>query len=163
MTLIKIMKISALLASVIKQEEGLSLTAYKDGAGFVTVGWGHLSRGMKEGDSISQADADKLFAEDVQECEDAVNLNVSVPLSQNQFDSLSDFCFNMGAEKFRNSGLLRELNAGHYGEVPKRLMLWSKIKQKDGSYKISKGLLHRRKREVNIWERGDYEDPRAKL
>lgn len=157
------MKITVLLASVIKQEEGFSLTAYADGAGRTTVGWGHLSDHMKVGDRITTQDAERLFAEDVKECEDAVNLNVSVPLNQNQFDALSDFCFNFGADKFRSSGLLRELNAGHYGEVPKRLMLWSKVKQKDGNLKVSKGLLHRRKREVNIWERGDYSDPRAQL
>jgi len=157
------MKITVLLASVIKQEEGFSLTAYADGAGRTTVGWGHLSDHLKVGDTITMQEAEEFFNEDVEECEAAVNNNVRVPLTQQQFDALGDFCFNFGEDKFNSSGLLRELNAGHYGEVPKRLMLWSKVKQKDGSLKVSKGLLHRRKREVNIWERADYSDQRAQL
>ncbi len=158
------MKASALIAQVIMAEEGLSLTPYKDSAGFMTIGYGHLlpmSGYVPE--KIEAHEATSWLTEDIQKAEDAVNRQVKVPLTQEQFDSLTSFTFNFGEEKLRNSGLLRELNAGHYGEVPKRLMLWSKVKQKDGSLKVSKGLLHRRKREVNIWERGDYSDPRAQL
>lgn len=154
------MKASALIAQVIMAEEGLSLTPYKDSAGFMTIGYGHLlpmSGYVPE--KIGLPEANVWLTEDIQKAEDAVNRQVKVPLTQEQFDSLTSFTFNFGEEKLRNSGLLRELNAGHYGEVPKRLMLWSKVKQKDGSLKVSKGLLHRRKREVNIWERGDYREP----
>lgn len=158
------MKASALLVQMIMQEEGLRLKPYKDGAGYMTVGYGHLLPiGEPVPEKITPLEATSLLIGDIYEAEEAVDRQVKVPLTQEQFDALVDFTFNFGEKKLSASGLLRELNAGHYGEVPKRLMLWSKIKQKDGSYKTSKGLLHRRKREVNIWERGDYSDPRAQL
>ena len=156
------MRASALLVQMIMQEEGLSLEAYKDGAGKMTIGYGHLLEGQPYPPVIiTPQKANVWLLEDIQKAEEAVDRQVKVPLTQEQFDALVDFTFNFGEDKLAKSGLLRELNAGHYGEVPKRLMLWSKIKQKDGSYKVSKGLLHRRKREVNIWERGDYADPRV--
>jgi lysozyme len=158
------MKATALIAQVIMAEEGLSLTPYRDGAGYMTIGYGHLLPiDCPVPEKIGLPEATSWLTEDIQEAEDAVNRQVKVPLTQEQFDSLVSFTFNFGEDKLKNSGLLRELNAGHYGEVPKRLMLWSKVKQKDGSLKVSNGLLNRRKREVNIWERGDYSDPRAQL
>jgi hypothetical protein len=43
------------------------------------------------------------------------------------------------------------------------LIQWNKIKLPNGTYETSKGLQHRRRRDVNIWERGDYADPRKNV
>jgi len=49
---------------------------------------------------------------------------VKVPLTQDQFDALVDFVFNLGAGRLATSTLLRDLTAGNYDAVPDQLELW---------------------------------------
>lgn len=91
--------------------ESCRLVAYQDSKGVWTIGWGH-TRGVQEGDTCTQAQADAWLLEDAQEAVDAVNRLVTVPLTQAQFDALVDFTFNAGQGNFASSTMLRLLNAG---------------------------------------------------
>jgi hypothetical protein len=71
---------------------------------------------------------------------------VKVPLTQNQFDALVSFVFNVGESAFKRSSVLRYLNHGDYQNASDRMLLFSKIKSGDG-YKVLPGLLKRRKSE----------------
>ena len=141
--------------------EGLRLKVYKDVAGFPTIGVGHLltkdelSSGkiliagepVKYGEGITEEEALALLGQDVQATEKAVGEAVSVPLTQNQFDVLVCFAYNIGPNAFRNSTLLKLLNQGQYAAVPTQLRRWIY-----SGGKKRKGLINRREKEVEMWE-----------
>lgn len=129
--------------------EGNKLRAYKDTGGVLTIGVGHTSDELLEvypGQIISYAKSMELLAYDVQEAEDAVNKLVKVALTQNQFDALVSFVFNIGAGAFADSTLLRKLNNGDYEGAAKQFPRWNK----DNGRTIS-GLTKRRLLEQSVF------------
>ncbi|MFK7888037.1 MAG: LysM peptidoglycan-binding domain-containing protein [Gammaproteobacteria bacterium] len=108
---------------LIKSFEGLRLNSYQDSGGVWTIGYGHTS-GVGPGQTITQAQADSFLRQDVQWAENAVRDNVDVPLTQNQFDALVSFTFNVGAGAFAGSTLLRNLNAGDYAGAQEQFGRW---------------------------------------
>ena len=104
----------------IKRHEGLRLTAYDDGAGNLTIGYGHkIVTDMAP--RITREQAEELFLADVATAEAAVNRSVRVPLTASQFDALVSLVFNWGGGNFSQSELLRRLNAGDYRGAQQRL------------------------------------------
>ena len=114
------MTTSELGKAEIKRHEGLRLTAYDDGAGNLTIGYGHLIRSDMP-NQISRDDAERLFLADLATAEAAVNRLVQVPLTSAQFDALVSLVFNWGAGNFAQSELLRRLNAYDYTGAQARL------------------------------------------
>ena len=129
--------------------EGFRSDLYNDPAGHCTIGYGHLVHlgncdGSEPADlrkGISRKRARELLRDDAASAEAAVNDAVKVPLSQEQFDALVSFVFNVGTGAFRRSTLLRLLNDGGYDDVPKQLDRWVKA-----GGKTLEGLVRRRKR-----------------
>ena len=104
----------------IKRHEGLRLTAYDDGAGNLTIGYGHkIVSDMPN--KITREQAEELFRSDLAIAEAAVNRSVRVPLTSAQFDALVSLVFNWGGGNFSQSELLRRLNAGDYRGAQQRL------------------------------------------
>jgi len=104
----------------IKCHEGLRLTAYDDGAGNLTIGYGHrVTSDMPT--RITREQAEEIFLSDIAIAETAVNRFVQVPLTSSQFDALVSLVFNWGAGNFSQSELLRRLNAGDYRGAQQRL------------------------------------------
>jgi len=97
-----------------KSFEGLRLTAYQDCGGVWTIGYGHTGPDVHAGLTITEADADAWLRTDVSEAVTCVNRAVNVPITQNQFDALVDFCFNCGRGSLLQSTLLRKLNIGDF-------------------------------------------------
>lgn len=104
------MKISVNGIYLIKEFEGLNLTAYQDSAGVWTIGYGHTGPDVKRGLKISEQDADALLRDDLHAAEQAVARHVKVHLNQNEFDALVSLVYNIGAAAFRKSTALRRLN-----------------------------------------------------
>lgn len=96
---------------LITEYEGLRLQAYKCPTDIWTIGYGHTA-GVSANDVITEEEALFFLRQDVAETEQAVNQYVHVPLTQNQFDALISFTFNVGVGNFRTSTLLKKLNAG---------------------------------------------------
>lgn len=142
----------------IAEREGEVLEGYYDSAGKLTVGVGHL---VKPGEPyryrvpITKAESRRLLAEDLAIAEDVVNNLVKVPLTQNQFDALVSFVFNIGERNFRRSSVLRALNSGDYEGAARYFMLFTKIRGKDGRLKVSHGLKIRRKMEMDLFNTPD--------
>lgn len=104
--------LSANGANLIKTYEAFRPTAYKPTPNDVwTIGWGH-TRGVKEGDTCTTAQAEVWFQQDTADAQREVNQHVTAPLSQNEFDSLVSLCFNIGVGNFQGSTLLTMLNGG---------------------------------------------------
>lgn len=108
---------------LIKASEGLRLTAYRDSAGILTIGYGSTG-GIKPGQKITPEQAEAMLVDDLDEAADAVRKLVTVPLTQGQFDALCSFVFNLGAGRLRDSTLLRLLNQGKYGEAAAQFRFW---------------------------------------
>lgn len=108
---------------LIKAAEGLRLTAYRDSAGILTIGYGSTG-GIKPGQTITPEQAEAMLVDDLDEAADAMRKLVTVPLTQGQFDALCSFVFNLGAGRLRDSTLLRLLNQGKYGEAAAQFRFW---------------------------------------
>lgn len=85
--------------------EGLSLEAYRDAAGVVTIGYGH-TKDVEMGDKISPWWAKELLANDIREVEEQVRA-LGVARTEAQLDALVSFAFNLGITRLKNSTLLR--------------------------------------------------------
>lgn len=147
------MKLNQKTIDHIKASEGLRLEAYpdpgsKDGKP-VTIGYGTTridGKPIKLGTKITKAQAEQYLRADLEKFADGVAALIKVKLNANQFGALVSFAYNVGLEAFKNSTLLRLLNAGDYKSVPDQLRRWNK---NDG--KVMKGLTNRREAEIVLW------------
>ncbi len=146
------MKIGQQGIDLIKHYEQLRLTAYYDGGNVPTIGIGHTGflngQHLKITDKITEQQADILLLSDLVIVEKAVNQLVTVKLSQNQFDALVSFSFNVGSVNFKNSTLLHILNNGHYLAAAEEFKKWIK----DNKGNIEAGLVKRRLSERILFE-----------
>jgi len=140
------MKISLEGLSLIKKFEGCRLEAYYCSGGVLTIGYGHTG-GVKETDTITQEEADKLLKGDVLKFEKYVSDNVKVDLDQSQFDALVAWTFNLGVGNLRESTMLKKLNSEDYESVPFEMRRWNKA-----GGKTLDGLIRRRKAESLLFE-----------
>jgi len=103
-------KISTAGLALIKSFEGCRLTAYKPvpTETYWTIGWGHYGPDVTQGMTITQAQADAMFLNDLVRYEKPVN-DLSLQLNQNQFDALVSFCYNCGAGNLRKLCLGRTI------------------------------------------------------
>jgi lysozyme len=136
--------------SKLKEWEGLRLNAYADVGGTVTIGYGHTGPDVRMGMVIDEAQADQWLRQDIAFAAQAVDRLVSVPLSAYQRDALISFVYNVGANAFAKSTLLRKLNAGDYAAVPAELARWNKA-----GGKVVEGLVNRRAAEAGLWAKGE--------
>lgn len=110
---------------LIKAFEGLRLTAARLPDGRYTIGHGH-TLSAREGATITAADAEALLIFDLLPVIEAVGNLVFTPLTQNQFDALTAFAFNVGIDEFRGSEVLRRVNEGRLTEAACAIDLWRK-------------------------------------
>ncbi len=132
--------------ALVKKFEGCKLEAYQCAAGVWTIGYGS-TRGVAKGDTWSQEKADMMLEDELQEYGEHVEELVTMPLSQNQFDALTSWTFNLGPTNLANSTLLKVLNAGEYEDVPAQIKRWNKA---NGD--VLEGLVRRREAEALLFE-----------
>ena len=144
------MNISQEGISLIKKFEGCELEAYQCAAGVWTIGYGS-TKDVKEGDTLTQKEADNLLLHEMQEYEGYIKELVKVPLKQNQFDALVSWVFNHGPANLKASTMLKFLNAGDYHLIPSQIKRWNKA-----SGKVLEGLIRRREAEALMFEDKDW-------
>lgn len=136
--------------SMIASFESFEPKAYYCPAGVLTIGYGHTGTNaqgqeLQEGDTVTPEQAKRLLYEDVLWAEDAVN-EQRLHLTQNQFDALVSFVFNVGATAFNHSTLLKKLKAGDYDEAADEFLRWNKA-----GGKVLRGLTARREAERDLF------------
>ena len=137
------MKTSQRGINLIKQFEGVRLTAYKCPAGVYTIGYGH-TRGVQRGMRITEEEASAFLAADLRNSEKAVERYDSVyHWNQNEFDALVSFTFNCGAANLRS--LLRN-GRRNRSQIAATLPLYRKA-----GGKVLKGLERRRAAEKALF------------
>ena len=137
---------------LIRHFEGCRFDAYLCPAGVWTIGYGHTAD-VKEGDSIDQEAAEAFLIEDLEKFEQAVTRLVEVPLTQQQFDALVSWTFNLGAGNLAESTLLRKLNNYQYAEVPEQMMRWVRA-----GGQVLEGLVRRRAAEAALFQNKDWRE-----
>jgi len=131
---------------ILKYFEGCRLEAYQDSVGVWTIGYGH-TKGVHEGMTITQEEAEQMLLEELVEYEGYVEKLVEVPLNQEQFDALTVWVYNLGPTNFKSSTLLKRLNEGNFEDVPNQIKRWDKA----GGKQLL-GLTKRREAEARHFE-----------
>ena len=122
------------------------MQAYQDSVGIWTIGYG-CTTDVTPGQIITLGEAEKRLLEDVKHAETCVNGAVTVPLTQNEFDALVSFVFNLGCAKFRSSTLLRKLLDSDYDGAAAELKRWNRA-----GGEVLAGLTRRREAEEKLFE-----------
>lgn len=125
---------------LIKHFEGVHTKPYRCPAGLWTVGVGHLiGNGISLPDSWNRTftigEVDALLANDIKKFELGVERYINVELTQNQFDALVSFAFNLGNGTLQRSTLRSKLNRGNKEAA---LNTWLKYNKAGG--KVLRGL-----------------------
>ena len=140
------MKPSQDCIDLVKEFEGFSETAYQCPAGVWTIGYG-TTTGVTSGYTVTEQEAEELLMEDLTESSKAVEELVDIPLTQEQYDALVSFVYNVGREAFRQSTLLRLLNANNIAAAALQFSRWNK-----SNGKVLPGLTRRRLAERQLFE-----------
>jgi lysozyme len=140
-----------------KGMEGYSLVLYEhDGGHNTSIGVGHFvhpggldpsnPKEAKFKNGLTASQVEQLFRDDERDPEREVCSRVLVPLTQNQFDALVSFAFNLHWGEFASSTLLRMLNQGDYDGAAKQFQYW--LRSGKGH---PPGLHHRRDQETALF------------
>jgi lysozyme len=131
--------------------EGRRNEVYRDSAGLLTGGIGHLLAGnWDEGDPLTDAAIEKWFRDDVRDAERVVD-DLHALLSPHEYDALVSIAFNVPKALTRQTGLRLAVKSGRRADVPRELKRWIYA-----GGKVSKGLQSRRAAEARLWSEGVY-------
>lgn len=140
-----LMKISQKGIDLIKLYEGCKLFAYRDSVGVVTIGYGH-TKDVKMGQAITQKQAEDFLREDIVSVEKFLNL-LGINFTQNQFDALCSWTFNLGIGNLKSSTMCKKMMTGASDEeVTDQLIKWH-----NAGGKPLLGLMKRRAAEANMF------------
>ena len=139
------MNVSQNCVELIKYFEGFEDTAYLCPANVWTIGYGR-TRNVKEGDRITEPQAERDLLEELEEFKHQVLNSVKVELTQNELDALTSWTYNLRVGNLNSSTLLKKLNAGIKDEVPAEMLRWNKA-----GGKVLAGLTKRREAEAELW------------
>lgn len=138
-----VMVAGAAALSLVTGFEGLRTRAYYDPPGIPTVCYGHTGPDVKFGREYSFNECTRLLQQDLGVAAAAVRRAVKVPVSQDTFDALVSFTYNVGEGSLRKSTLLKKLNAGDVAGACRELPKWVYA----GGVKL-RGLVNRRAAEM---------------
>jgi lysozyme len=116
-------RVTASAVELVKRFEGLRREPARLASGGWTVGYGH-TRFAREGKAVTADEAEALLYYDLSVLADRLDAWIFTPLTQNQFEAILAFAFNIGLENFRTSAVLRRLNAGDLLQAASALELW---------------------------------------
>jgi len=136
--------------SLIQKFEGCELEAYQCSAGVWTIGYGH-TKNVIEGMTITKEQAEQMLVDELHEYENYINEYVTTALSQNQFDALVSWVYNLGPANLKASTMLKVLNSGKYEDVPAQMKRWNKA-----GGKVLEGLIRRREAEACLFRGAEW-------
>lgn len=140
------------LTAMIAKFEGCKLTAYKCPAGKWTIGYGATfymdGSPVKEGDKITQEDADVMLQKMVDGFRTQVVRVVPGTLPAGAVDALTSFAFNVGVGALQRSTLLKRIkeNPMNLKNIEGEFNKWVKA-----SGKTLPGLVRRRAEEYRMY------------
>ena len=142
-------QVSRTAIDLIKRFEGYRRKSAQLADGRWTIGYGHTLT-ARDGAEVSEQDAEALLLYDLIAVAHSVNEWTYTPLTQNQFDSLCAFAFNIGADNFRRSSVLRRVNEGQLLQAACAMELWRKA-DFEGERIVIDALVRRRSAEKTLF------------
>jgi lysozyme len=142
-------QVSRAAIELIKTFEGYRRKAAQLPDGRWTIGYGHTLT-AREGAEVDEQDAEALLLYDLINVAHAVNEHSYTPLTQNQFDALCCFAFNVGVENFRRSSVLRRVNEGQLLQAACAMEMWRKA-DFEGERIVIDALVRRRSAEKTLF------------
>lgn len=145
------MKVNKLGIDMMHHFEGCRLEAYQCSAKVWTIGWGNTyyqdKRPVKQGDKITQKQADELFEMVMNEFAIMVRKALTKEVNENQFSALVCFAYNVGLGNLKKSTLLRKVNVNPNDEtIAAEFAKWTRA-----GGKVLNGLVRRRKAEADLY------------
>ncbi|TBL37675.1 lysozyme [Hafnia alvei] len=125
--------------------EGREYVPYKDVVGIITVCDGHTEKDIILNKRYSDAECDALTKADLERIAKQVNPSIKVKTTETQLAAIYSFSYNVGANAFINSTMLKKLNAGDYSGACDELKRWVYAGGKKW-----KGLMNRRDVEYEV-------------
>jgi lysozyme len=119
--------------NLIKEFEGLSLKPYKCQAKISTIGYGstYYENGIKVNMSdtpITKQRAEQLLQHTADRFASKVANLIKKPVTQNQFNALVSFAFNVGSGALASSTLLKLVNINPNDPmIAKEFLKWNKV------------------------------------
>lgn len=139
------MRVSTRGLALIQEFEGFRSRAYQDVVGVWTIGYG-FTEGVKPGDVITKAQALARLSRELRKYESAVRLACTIEPTQNQFDAIVSFCWNVGIDGMRRSSVIKAHNRGDLQAAARAFGLWNKA-----GGKVWPGLVRRRAAEAALY------------
>ena len=147
----------------IKEHEGFHDTAYDDGFGNWTIGWGHTS-GVTEGMTVTKEQAQSLFEQDLIKKEKIVNdyeKQEGIVFTQQQYDALVSLVFNLstnplGEDDYRLTKAIKKYQSGSSVNIPAEKVWECFATWHHANHVDVKGLFYRRLNEARIFIYGEY-------
>ena len=130
--------------SIIKQYESCQLEAYKCPANVWTIGYGH-TKDVTEGMTITEEEAEKLLKEDLEVIDNYID-SLAYFITQNQYDALVSFIFNVGIGNFAESTMKKYLDSGDMLMASEEFDKWVFCKGQ-----VLGGLIARRSEEKELF------------
>jgi|KBSSwiStaDraftv2_1062776.scaffolds.fasta_scaffold31603_8 GH24 family phage-related lysozyme (muramidase) len=156
------MKFSNQGEQILMDMEGFIEKPTPDLGGHPTIGYGHKIKPGEKFNTITKGTGILILQDDVKPLEDVLNGYIPIKLTQNQFDALIVFMFNIGQTAFLNSTVFSDIKLGHFETATIPWERWINISKyetdpKTGEKKRKlvpvKGLINRRKREIELFRR----------
>ena len=128
------MKISQKGLDLLKRFEGVRLKPYLCPAGIPTISIGctYYPDGTKvrmTDPEITQARATEIFLNVLKHYESSVDSFTRDDITQNQFDALVSFAYNVGTGALKKSTLLKKVNANPNDKfIESQFLIWNKVK-----------------------------------
>lgn len=129
-------------------QPNVNITSLSQVKGTLTIGYGH-TKNVKVGQTITENEGLYLLDVDTQLAQKGIKDYVKVEITQNMYDALTSFIFNVGVGAFKDSTLLKKLNAKDYQGASNEFPKWNKSKGK-----VLEGLKKRREFEKNLFLNG---------
>ena len=150
-----------LATRLIAHFEGCRTTAYQDVAGVWTIGFGAIwnareGRAVREGDTITEADALADLSAAVSTTLDAVQLVAPRNATMHQVAACTSLAYNIGVGAFRSSLVLRLWRAGLGCPAANHFLDWDHA-HVNGQLVVVDGLLNRRGAERTFFLTADSE------
>lgn len=136
----------------LKALEGKHNDVYADLGGVGTVCWG-TTRYDNTKRRFTDAECQRYFERDIRAVATQVQRHLKVPVSQEEFDALVIFTYNVGEGAYMRSQLLRYLNAGKCLDAGAEFPSWAYVRSKQGKV-LTRGLLNRRFTEQQLFTQG---------
>lgn len=118
-------KIDQSTIDLIKSTRKLYNSKSKDCKQRVVIGWGYYNVRASLPDSVTDQEAEALLIKSLASIEKCILSTINTNLTQNQFNAIASFIYDIGINNFKYSQLPEAINSGNWLSVPNLMRAWN--------------------------------------